>query len=90
MLDGIVSEMLPAEIPLRQRQLICFSIAGQVLHYWSARTVVTMLVGEEEFRSFDVATLSQHITAFSLAAIEGLAAGIQPKKTNAKRKKVRS
>jgi hypothetical protein len=32
-----------------------------------------MLVGAETFHSFDVETLTDHITAFSLAAIERFA-----------------
>jgi AcrR family transcriptional regulator len=69
----ILGAMLPAHVPERQRLLLGFSIVGQILHYRSARPVLIMLVGAETFHSFDVETLTDHITAFSLAAIERFA-----------------
>jgi AcrR family transcriptional regulator len=90
MLDSIVIEMLPPDFPDRDRRLICFSIVGQILHYWSARPVIVLLIGEEEFRSYDVATLAQHITDFSLAAIRSASARFSQKKTTAPKKKVRT
>jgi len=68
-LGQILSEMLPADTPQRKRVLIGFSIVGQILHYRTARPVVSLLVGPEMFQSFDVETLTEHITEFSLAAI---------------------
>lgn len=70
LLDSIVSELLPSSVSEREKRLICFSVVGQILHYWSARAVITLLVGEEEFKTYDVESLSRHITAFSLAAID--------------------
>lgn len=72
-LRGIVDEMLPASVPERNRMLIGFSIVGQMLHYRTARSVLTLLVGPETFQALDVETLTEHITAFSLAAVERLA-----------------
>jgi AcrR family transcriptional regulator len=69
-LGQILSEMLPADTPQRKRVMIGFSIVGQILHYRTARPVVSMLVGPEMFQSFDVETLTEHITEFSLAAIQ--------------------
>jgi TetR/AcrR family transcriptional regulator, regulator of cefoperazone and chloramphenicol sensitivity len=69
-LGQILSEMLPADMPQQKRVLIGFSIVGQILHYRAARPVVSMLVGPEMFQSFDVETLAEHITEFSLAAIQ--------------------
>jgi AcrR family transcriptional regulator len=68
-LGQILRELLPADVPERTRVLIGFSIVGQILHYRSARPVLVMLVGPETFQSFDVETLTDHITDFSLAAI---------------------
>lgn len=72
-LRGILAELLPESVPERKRMLVGFSIVGQILHYRSARPVLSLLVGLETFRSFDVETLTEHITAFSLAAVERLA-----------------
>jgi AcrR family transcriptional regulator len=73
-LGQILHELLPAGTPERSKLLVGFSIAGQILHYRSARPVLVMLVGPEVFHSFDVEALTDHITAFSLAAIERYAA----------------
>jgi AcrR family transcriptional regulator len=73
-LGGILGELLPPNVTERTRLLIGFSIVGQILHYRSARPVLVMLVGQETFQSFDVDTLTDHITNFSLAAIARFAA----------------
>ncbi len=72
-LRGILNDLLPASVPERKRMMIGFSIVGQILHYRSARPALTLLVGSEAFRSFDVETLTEHITTFSLAAIDAIA-----------------
>lgn len=69
----ILDELLPASVTPHKRMMIGFSIVGQVLHYRAARSVVTLLVGPETFQSLDVETLTDHIYAFSLAAIERIA-----------------
>lgn len=74
LLERILEELLPARVSQRRRRLIGFSIVGQILHYWSHRPVIALLVGEEELRHYDVSTLASHITTFTLAAIDGLAA----------------
>jgi AcrR family transcriptional regulator len=65
----ILRELLPSHVSEQTRVLIGFSVVGQILHYRSARPVLVMLVGAETFQSFDVETLTDHITEFSLAAI---------------------
>jgi TetR/AcrR family transcriptional regulator, regulator of cefoperazone and chloramphenicol sensitivity len=72
-LRDILSQLLPPNVTDHQKMLIGFSIVGQALHYRAARSVVTLLVGPETFQSLDVETLTEHITAFSLAAIERIA-----------------
>jgi len=72
-LREILNQMLPAGVSERKRMMIGFSIAGQVLHYRAARSVVSLLVGPEAFQAFDVETLTDHIYTFSLAAIERIA-----------------
>ncbi len=56
----------------RRLHVTAFSIIGQCLHYKMARTIAERLVGPEEWASLDVDYLTDHITAFSLAAL-GLA-----------------
>lgn len=68
-----IASMLPGNVSERKRMMVGFSIVGQILHYRTTRPVLTMLVGPEIFGSLDVDTLTEHITSFSLAAIERIA-----------------
>jgi AcrR family transcriptional regulator len=68
MLGQILEELLP-EAPERQRYLIAFSIVGQCLFHRIAQPIVSLLVGEEEYRSYDPQLLADHIAHFSLAAL---------------------
>jgi len=77
LLREILDELLPTSIPERNHQLIAMSIVGQILHYWSARPVIERLLGADEFRALDVDTLCDHITSFSLAAIDQFVAADQ-------------
>jgi hypothetical protein len=69
LLQMILGELLPADVPPLKRYLVGFSIIGQCLHYRVARPVVTLLLGEEGAGRLDVDTLAGHITEFSLAAL---------------------
>jgi AcrR family transcriptional regulator len=71
-LDGILRDLLPPDVTDVKLHLIAFSIIGQCLHYYHARHVMPLLVGEEEYRSYDVDLLADHVTSFSLAALRGL------------------
>jgi AcrR family transcriptional regulator len=71
-LNGILQELLPADVPEVKRKLIACSIVGQCLHYHHARHVLPLLLGTEHFQEFDPEMLTEHIAEFSLAAIEGL------------------
>jgi AcrR family transcriptional regulator len=72
MLQGILRDLLPADVPAQQAQLIGCSIVGQCLHYHHARNVIPHLVGEEQFRALDVERITEHVWRFSLAALRGL------------------
>ena len=72
-LDGILRELLPAETPADKRQLVLFSIVGQILHYRFARPVIHLLISDKRLPSLDADRLAEHITSFSLAAIRSLA-----------------
>jgi AcrR family transcriptional regulator len=84
-LSEILGEIL-SDVPERKRWLIGFSIVGQAFFHKVALPIVSMLVGEEERRAYDVALLTEHITQFSLAAL-GLE---EPIRKMSKRKKVAS
>src|SRR5262249_33318482 len=68
LLAQILAELLP-DVPERKRHLIAFSIVGQCFYHRVARPIVTLLVGDEEARSYDAPLLAEHITRFSLAAL---------------------
>ena len=67
---AILGEMLPAEVSERRQFLLASSIIGQILHYRMARPVIALLIGRQVFDTLDVETLTEHITAVSLTAIE--------------------
>jgi TetR/AcrR family transcriptional regulator, regulator of cefoperazone and chloramphenicol sensitivity len=71
-LVGILRELLP-ETPPRRVQFCAFSVVGQILFYRFARPVIRELSGGENFRSFDVEVLRDHIYEFSAAALRSLA-----------------
>jgi AcrR family transcriptional regulator len=70
-LDAILGELLP-DVAHGRRNLIALSIIGQCVFHRLAQPVVKLVVGEEEYRTYDAERLGAHITAFSLAAL-GLA-----------------
>ncbi len=70
-LGGILSELLP-KLTDRQRFLVAFSIVGQCLFYRNHSAIASLLVGEEEFRRYDVDLVADHITLFTFQAL-GLA-----------------
>jgi len=70
-LGAILQELLP-DVPRERRNLIAHSIVGQCVFHRLAQPIVALLVGEEEYRTYDVDCLAEHIIAFSLAAL-GLA-----------------
>jgi AcrR family transcriptional regulator len=73
-LEEILKELIPA-VSRTERNLVAFSIIGQILHYRVNQPIIALLVGPEEFKTYDVNLLAGHITRFSLAAL-GLAAPV--------------
>ena len=69
MLDGILMEILPAETSDADRHLVAFSIIGQCLHFKIHKPIATLLVGEQEYATYDIARLAGHVTRFTLAAL---------------------
>jgi TetR/AcrR family transcriptional regulator, regulator of cefoperazone and chloramphenicol sensitivity len=66
---SILDEMVPPDTSTTRRHLIGLSIIGQCIYHRLARPIVGLLVGAEEFRSYDAAHLAEHIAGFSLAAL---------------------
>jgi AcrR family transcriptional regulator len=77
-LDGILQELLPEDLPAEERHLVGFSIVGQCIHFKVHRPIAALLVGEEELRGHHVERLADHITRFSLAAIGRGAPVVEP------------
>ncbi|MBN2475927.1 MAG: CerR family C-terminal domain-containing protein [Pirellulales bacterium] len=69
LLEEILVELMPPETSAIARHLAAFSIVGQCLYFRIGRPIVERLVGEDEFRTYDVARLTDHIVRFSLAAL---------------------
>src|SRR5262249_24551477 len=70
--QGVLRELVPADVPPAKLHLLGGSIVGQCLHYHHARHVLPLLVGREEYASCDVERLADHVYQFSLAALRGL------------------
>jgi TetR/AcrR family transcriptional regulator, regulator of cefoperazone and chloramphenicol sensitivity len=72
-LAGIVRQLLGASARDDDVRLCALSIMGQCVYYHHARTVLARLYPEQGYQASDVARLVDHITEFSLAAIQELA-----------------
>jgi AcrR family transcriptional regulator len=75
-LQSILGELLPADTPRFRRFMTGFSIVGQCLYYCQNRVIARLLMGEEDYQRLDAATIADHITRFTLAAL-GLAPPLQ-------------
>jgi len=68
---SIVDDIVEAPLAQHQRNKIGLSIVGQCLYYRFAAGVTSLMIGDHEFEEhFDRDSLAEHITGFSLAAIE--------------------
>lgn len=71
-LEGVLRELLPEDVPASSRMLCASSVIGQCLHYRFARPVLKQLMGDDAFRELTVEVLTEHIFAFSLGALRSL------------------
>jgi AcrR family transcriptional regulator len=69
LLQRILDELLPTDVPAGDRHLIASSIVGQCLFHRLHRPIVKLLAGDELYESFSVARLADHVARFSLAAL---------------------
>ncbi len=65
---GVVGQAMPAPVV----QKCVFSIIGQVVFYARSRIVHELVVPEMTYDETGIASIAQHIAAFSLAALDGL------------------
>lgn len=70
-LGTILAELLP-HLLASQRNLVALSIIGQCVFHRLAAPVVKLVVGEEEYRTYNADRIGEHVLSFSLAAL-GLA-----------------
>ena len=72
---SIVDELAEQPLPEIQRQKIGFSIIGQCVHYRFSSGVMSMLLDDDEYeKHFDLDELTNHISEFSLGAVQRLTA----------------
>jgi AcrR family transcriptional regulator len=69
---GILTDLVPSDVPEMKRHMLGTSIIGQCLHYHFARHVLPLLVGAEESKEYDLERVTDHIHAFTMAAVRGL------------------
>lgn len=65
---SLLREVRP-EVSEEKLHLISFSIIGQCFYLRVGRQVLGLVVGEQEFESYDTERLVEHIAEFSLAAL---------------------
>ncbi len=68
LMRGLMREICPAADD-RRLNALAFSVIGQCLHYKMAHRVTERLIGEQGYRALDLDYLTDHITAFCLAAL---------------------
>jgi AcrR family transcriptional regulator len=71
-LVGTIRELIGYPTPKHTLEQLALSVVGQCLYYRVGAGVVQILIPESERQEhYDIESLSQHITAVMLAAIEG-------------------
>jgi AcrR family transcriptional regulator len=71
-LQGILRDLVPPEVPAWKQHMLGSSIIGQCLHYHFSRHVLPLLVGPEESSEYDIERVTDHVHAFTMAALRGL------------------
>ncbi len=68
-LKTILDDFLPAGMPLPRRHLVGFSIVGQCLFYYVHKPIIKELVGGDEYETYHIDLLADHIAQFTLSAL---------------------
>ena len=71
-LCGIVGKIIDRPAPHPQTRMCAHSIIGQVVHYMHARPVIGLLWPEWQMTPKSLEEIANHITDFSLAALQGV------------------
>jgi AcrR family transcriptional regulator len=72
-LQAILRELLP-NASNEELHLTAFSIVGQCLFYHVAGPIIRNLVTGEEFATYDIGRLAEHVTRFTLGALDSKSA----------------
>ena len=67
LIRGVVGTAMPGEVV----QKCVFSVIGQAVFYARSRTVHELVVPEITYDEAGIASIAQHVAAFSLAALDG-------------------
>ena len=73
LLRAIVTDLLGGRADAETTRLCGMSVVGQIVFYCHCQPVLTRLFPAAKFDTGEIDRLTSHITAFSLAAIRGLA-----------------
>lgn len=76
---NIIAELRPDQAQDRHFWLTGFSVVSQVIFYYVHQPIVSRLMGDDAFQQLTVDELADHITAFSLAALDLPGPYITPK-----------
>jgi len=71
----IIRELLGSRATEDAVRLCTLSILSQCVYYHHARSVLSRLYPEQEYRSQDIAQLADHVTQFSLGALQHFGQG---------------
>ena len=69
---GLIRGVAGPAMPIEVVQKCVFSVIGQVVFYARSRLVHELVVPEITYDEAGIASIAQHVAAFSLAAIDGL------------------
>ena len=70
-LTQLIGEIVQCKLPEEKQMQLAFSIVGQCMYYRFAGDVASMVIENEGLseNSFDIDSLAEHITEFSLGAM---------------------
>lgn len=69
LLNEILKDLLPPDLPTLDRRLLAFSVVGQCMHYKVAAPIIPMLISPQEMKKLDVDRVAEHIFRVIEAAI---------------------
>jgi AcrR family transcriptional regulator len=69
-LQGILAELLPSDVPAEKRHLIAFGIVGQCLYFRIGKPLISHMVPANEHAGYTPDRLARHITDSTLASLD--------------------